>query len=208
MSHPSYAVTGVELSTTRLAGNKVVIRRGYTVVGHVKDTNGLPLAGVVARESHNYGRRHVAGRTDENGHFQLRGIVDFYQGTRKGTSPQANLTLQTSGYACKLETVKLLEATNNVTFVMEPGHVFLGRVVDQDGYPIAGAVVRTDADNQGLVKFDWLTETDRDGQFSWNSAPQEQTLFWFEAKGFRTIRALSLLPDGTSHEVVMKRASK
>jgi len=204
-THPDFAVTDVELSTAQLANNRIVIQPGFTIAGIVTDTNGLPLAGVSVRESHNWGRRAVSTKTDGAGSFELRGLKDFYP--HEHEEPSVNLAFQTAGYACQMETVKLLAPTNNVRIFLTPGNLFHGRLLDEDGYPIANAVVRTDAGNQGLVKFRWLTRTDRDGRFSWDSAPAEATLFWFEAEGFKTIRDLPLVPDGTEHQVVMKKGS-
>ena len=92
--------------------------------------------------------------------------------------------------------------------VLAQGNLFRGRVVDEAGNPIPNAVVRTDSDDQGLIKFRWLTETDPDGRFSWNSAPAEPVLFWFEANGYKVIRDLPLLPDGSEHEIVLVRPGK
>ena len=49
------------------------------------------------------------------------------------------------------------------------------------------------------------TQTDAEGRFEWDSAPAEEVLFWFEAEGFKWIRDLPLLPDGSEHEIKLTR---
>ena len=99
------------------------------------------------------------------------------------------------------QTVHLLERTNQVSFVLAKGSVFRGRIVDDSGYPITNAVVRTDWCDQLPTRFEWLIHTDNDGRFEWDSAPAEAICFWFEADGFEVIRGVSFLPDGTDHEI-------
>jgi hypothetical protein len=77
--------------------------------------------------------------------------------------------------------------------------------VDETGTPIQNTTVRTDCGSDGLDEYQWRTETDADGRVEWASAPAESVLFWFEAEGFEWVRDLPLLPDGTEHEIKLKR---
>jgi hypothetical protein len=122
--------------------------------------------------------------------------------------PRVNLVFQAAGYAPQVKTVELLDRTNTVSAVLAQGKLFRGRVVDEAGNPIPNAMVRTDSDDHGLIKFRWLTETDRDGRFSWDSAPAEPVLFWFEKRGYRVIRDLLLEADGSEHEIELVRPGK
>ena len=77
--------------------------------------------------------------------------------------------------------------------------------MDETGTPIPNTTVRTDCGSDGLDEYQWRTETDADGRVEWASAPAESVLFWFEAEGFEWVRDLPLLPDGTEHEIKLKR---
>lgn len=203
LTRDDYAVTNVSvpMTTPYSTGNKLIISRGFMVAGYVTDTNGLPLTGAEVKELHTYGHRVLSTRTDQAGAFLLRGLVNELE-------PHVNLVFQAAGYAPQVKTVELLDRTNTVSAVLAQGNLFRGRVIDEAGNPIPNAVVRTDSDDQGLIRFRWLTETDRDGRFSWDSAPAEPVLFWFEAYGYKVIRDLPLLPDGSEHEIVLVRSDK
>ena len=203
LTRDDYAVTNVSvpMTTPYSTGNKLIISRGFTVAGYVTDTNALPVAGAQVKELHNRGYRVLSTKTDNAGMFLLRGLVNELE-------PRVNLVFQAAGYAPQVKTVELVTPTNIVNAVLAQGNLFRGRVVDEAGNPIPKAVVRTDADDQGLVKYRWRTETSPDGRFTWDSAPAEPVLFWFEAYGYKVIRDLLLEPDGTEHEIVLVRPGK
>jgi len=114
------------------------------------------------------------------------------------------------GMAPQAQTVRLEAPTNYVNVVLAKAIVFRGRVVDEAGKPIPGAVVRTDYDFERQIptQIEWLTHTDADGRFAWDSAPVEPLCFWFEADGYEIIRGRRMLPDGTDLEVKLTRVGK
>ena len=77
--------------------------------------------------------------------------------------------------------------------------------MDQAGSPIPNATIRTDCGSYGLDDYEWPTQADAEGRFEWDSAPPEPVLFWFEADGFTVIRDLSIVPDGSGHEIKLAR---
>ena len=172
-----------------------MIKRGYVVTGRVTERAGRAVEGAQVRELHNFGYRKLSTQTDANGEFVLLGLAD--------TSGQTvELVAQAAGLGPQIQIVRLLQPTNTAEFVLAPGNVFRGRVVDDAGQPIAQAAVRTDFDFEKQIpdRFEWLTNTDAQGRFEWNSAPAERVCFWFEADGYEVIRSHSFLADGTDHE--------
>jgi hypothetical protein len=119
------------------------------------------------------------------------------------------LVVQAKGMAPLVQSVPLLHPTNIADIVLGPGNIFRGRIVDQAGNPLAGATVRTDSNFKRQIprRFEWLTYTDAEGRFEWDSAPAETTCFWFEADGFETIRGHPMVADGTDHEINLRRKS-
>jgi hypothetical protein len=79
--------------------------------------------------------------------------------------------------------------------------------LDQEGNAISTAVVRTDYDfkNQVEPPFEWKAHTDVNGRFEWDSAPAQGICYWFEAPGYKVIRGMTLLADGTDHEITLER---
>lgn len=176
----------------------VVIKRGFVVTGRVTDSENRPVVNATVKEHHNYGYRKLSTKTDDDGVFALAGLSDV-------NMPQMDLVVEAKGMAPQLQTVQLLTPTNSANFVLAQGKIFRGRVADEAGNPILGAVVRTDWCDQIPTRFEWLTHTDADGRFEWDSAPAEEICFWFEADGYDVIRSSPILPDGTDHEIKLTR---
>jgi hypothetical protein len=120
---------------------------------------------------------------------------------------RVELVVEAKGMAPLQQTVHLLAPTNDVTFVLPAGRLFRGRIVDESGVPMPGAVIRTDYDfdNQVEAPVRWMTYTDEGGRFEWDSAPAQPICFWFEASGYEVIRGRRIQPDGTHHEITLKK---
>jgi RNA polymerase sigma factor (sigma-70 family) len=220
LGKPGYAATypQVPVAKTGLHGLVLVIDQGRVVTGRVVTREGWPVAGahikVVSGQSvdtDDAGGFLIAGvagdtqfshcpplETNDAGAFVVRGMV--------GIGPlHVDLAIIADGYAPQIRTVALAGATNFVDFTLTPGRDFCGHVRDEEGQPIANAVVQTDWNNQGIRAIEWATRTDAAGQFEWRGAPEEATLYWFEADGYEWQRDVSLVADGSDHLIVLKR---
>jgi hypothetical protein len=218
----NYAVTtyAIPLTETNVLDTTLIIRSGVTVIGRVVDTNNQPIAGARIREQHNYGWRHLSAQTDSNGWFTMRGVANPDEFMEVYASPftppklttheaeqVVKFTVQAKGFSPAERSVSLTETTNYIPLVLNPAQIFRGRIVDDAGQPVAGAVIRTDWDfkNQIPTRFEWTARSDADGRFEWDSAPSESLCFWFEADGHEIIRSRPFVPDGTENEIVLKR---
>lgn len=220
----NYAVTrvSVPVGQPESLNATLVIERGYAVAGQVLDSAGRPVAGATVREYHNFGYRKLSTRTDENGFFVMQGLKmprRMLVGFRDPLHPKAEWTepeqkiqiiAEAEGKALQEQTILLANPTNVVDFTLAPGSVFRGRVVDEAGNPVPGAAVRTDFDFQNQIEdpYEWLAHTDEAGRFEWDSAPAKPVCFWFEADGYEVIRSLSIVPDGTDHEISLRRTTR
>jgi RNA polymerase sigma factor (sigma-70 family) len=200
LSREEFATThvSVRIGTPEATNQALVIKRGFTILGIVRGADGQPIADAEVKELHNYGYEVKRTTTGEDGGFCLKGVLGV-------EGPRLQMVVSAQGFTPQVKEVALLTATNSVPVVLSAGRVFRGRVTDLDGNPIPNATVRTDADNQGLVKYRWLTHTDAEGYFEWDSAPEEPVLFWFEAPGYQVIRDQLLQADGDEHAIKLAR---
>jgi hypothetical protein len=175
----------------------------------VTDLEGRPIGGATVKERHEYGFRKLSTQSDEDGFYTMRGLADPWKSNTTPREPEleSSLAVQAQGMSPQFQKVRLRERTNTVNFVLAPGNIFRGRVVDETGNPISGAVVKVDSCFNEYVpnRFEWLTYTDSEGRFEWNSAPAEETCFWFEADGYEVIRGRPMVADGTGHEIKLTR---
>jgi hypothetical protein len=178
---------------------KLVIRKGFVVAGRVVDPQGRPVANVAVRELHNFGVRKLRTRTDQDGCFTLAGVFCV------PSENEVRVVVEPEDWACQEKRLRLDAPTNVVEFTLVRSPVFRGQVVNEDGFPLAEVTIRTDSDNQGIRKYEWLDVTNIDGYFEWASAPAEPTLFWFEKDGYEVIRERVITPDGTENKITLRR---
>jgi RNA polymerase sigma factor (sigma-70 family) len=199
-----YAVThaAVPVGKPESAKTTLVIKRGSTVTGRVLDPEGRPVAEATVREMHNFDARQQSTPTARDGTFIIQGVW-----VPDPADPKMNLIVQANGFAPQIQTVQCVEPSNLANFTLSKASIFRGRVVDEAGSAIPNATVRTDVGSDGLDRYEWLTHTDAEGRFEWDSAPPNSVLFWFEAQGFDGIRHLPLLPDGSEHEIKLTRTA-
>lgn len=144
-------------------------------------------------------------RSETNAGVELR-VKDRVPWPGEPKYPEVKLAVQAEGFAPQTALVECLQATNVANLTLATGYIFRGRVVDETGYPISNAVVRTDYDfkNQIETPFSWSTHTDETGHFEWASAPADEICYWFEADGYTAIRGMPLPSDGQDHEITLK----
>jgi hypothetical protein len=195
--HPEYQKTPVTVNVADALNNRTVLQKGYEVSGTVIGWDDQPVAGASVREYHNRGSSEpkMETKSDADGRFQFTNVP----------AGEMELVVEAPGNAPVVRTVRVFPNVEPLVFILEKGGVFNGRVIDSEGNPVAAARVLTDSDNRGRRPVFWITATDADGRFYWDSAPVEPTLFWFEAPGYRVIRFRRLSTDGTDHEIILRK---
>jgi hypothetical protein len=192
-----YTLTGV---STEMVGPE------WTYVQPALETNSNGT--VIVRAAYTF-HGFIQFRSETNSGVEIR-VKDRIPWPGETKYPEVKLAVQAEGFAPQTALVVCLQATNVANLTLASGHIFRGRVVDEAGFPISNAVVRTDWDfkNQIPTRFDWSTHTDEAGQFEWKSAPADEICYWFEADGYTVIRGMPLPSDGQHHEITLKSTPK
>ncbi len=167
---------------SRDLGAVIVLKRGFTVKGRVLDSEGKPLAGASVSVGGDFSSRSNT-KTDSGGDF----VVENCQ-------PGAQLvTVRAEGFAPDLKEIHP-EDKPALQFRLGPGHTLRGKVVDQQGKPVAGATIAAET-WRAHRSLDFRVGTGNDGRFEWRSAPADVVLYSLWKPGFMSRRQVSLAPD-------------
>jgi beta-lactamase regulating signal transducer with metallopeptidase domain len=168
----------------------LVMDRGLTISGRVLDRHGRPVEG--AEVSHGGGHGTPAGKTVTagDGHFH------FANG-RLGTN---NLTVQREGFVTATERVLVMPRATPFSFHLVRGRVIRGRVVDQEGRAVSGAMVSAVGASR------WFGETGKDGSFVWTSAPAGPVRVRVDDPGYASVPGfLTLEPGDREYEIQLNK---
>jgi|GEM_PF-3516640 len=176
---------GEGLVTTRslLAGEAVMtLQPGIEVTGRVVSGEGVELQPVAEAEvllASGEGlatRRHM--RTDAAGRFRLVALE----------TGEAVVLARARGQAPELRKITLVRGLAPLEFQLQPGRTVEGRVTDERGQPVPGAVVTIER-WRDLSLLDWRAETDAEGRFRWETAPLDRVTLAVSKGGYsRTVQ--------------------
>jgi hypothetical protein len=229
LKKPGYAPTFpvVPVAKVDLKNLVFVINHGFTVTGKITDQQNRPVANARITSFGGINGEQQSAATDENGMFALAGVPDNTAAFKSALAtnnngavvvwslagigrPQVELAVQADGYAPLTGKMELTNTTSVANFILSPGNILRGQVMDEAGQPVSNAIVRTDYDflNQIPMQFDWKTNTDGNGRFEWNSAPTEKVCYRFAAEGYNDIHSMPLIADGNDHVITLKRKAE
>jgi len=147
-----------------------VMQRGVAIAGRVTDEAGKPIGGAEITwvgEDHlgTLGHELTWVPSEADGRFTIRnarpgGVV---------------LVAKAKGHAPDMIRVKATEGVKDAALHLKPAKALAGRVVDAKGEPIEGAYVIVDT-WRGFRGLGVYLNTDRDGRFRWDEAPDEGVL--------------------------------
>lgn len=193
LTHEDFAptFTNALLTSPDAAFAVLVLRKGVTIGGTLVDSGGQPVAGASIRELQNTIVQALSTKSDASGKFVLGRL----------NPGDLKLSIQAEGFSPVVLDTTVSNNPVDLQMKLEPGHILRGRVVDETGNPITNAVVKTRANNQGILQIEWSAKTDSEGRFEWNSAPAESGDYWIEADGFFASGEQSLRADATEHQI-------
>lgn len=195
-----YASTKCSVPADRAAARAVEIRLepladGGAVTGRVVDTAGRPVAGATLRNHGNSSDQVRESQSDAEGRFRLERL--FVQ-----VGDRVALIVRADGYAPQEITVapEPRRGTAPLALTLQPGAKIRGRVVNQQGQPIAHCRVFFAAGDRGFGHIGGRIEADEQGRFSSNSLPPGCD-FTFAARGYSAL--VRTLPLNQQDEVLV-----
>ncbi len=207
LSHPDFVsdVTApsrprASLKSLRDGTSVLVMTKGFPATGTVSGPDGRPVEGATVslswiKELRPPGPERYTTKADPKGRFQ-------FDHARPG---EQALTVEASGLAPELARIEVTAGVNPFAVRLKPGRTIQGRVVDESGKPVVGVVVHADS-WRGYSTLDWSAETDADGRFRWDHAPDDAVSlrFWRASSGSRV--QLEVGPDSGEVAVTIKNA--
>ncbi len=160
------------------------LERGKTIRGTVVDEAGKPLAKVKVglgtdRVASNMTPEAVA---DNDGHFTIH--------ARPGE--KITLTARVAKHAPQQATFTMPDGDHELTMTLVPARTLKGRVVDEQGRPVTNATLFVDG-WRGTRTVSKRLGVDKDGQFTWDGAPDDEVTVDALADGYGDNRGLAMV---------------
>jgi WD40 repeat protein/beta-lactamase regulating signal transducer with metallopeptidase domain/uncharacterized GH25 family protein/glutathione peroxidase-family protein len=189
----------------------MVMRKGESVNGRVVDEKGKPIPGA----SIYYKELSAVDRpgspvvtSDASGRFQIPNIKPSEDASRRGRrfpsryddSAKTILTVQARGY-----TPAMLEADRSppgkpLEISLKPGQAIQGRVVDENGKPVAGVSIWVSRWQNRSGRLCLTATTDADGRFHLNDAPLSDITYTFRKEGYMMLEDFPMSPGTKEQE--------
>ena len=166
---------------------KIILQRGLDVHGLVTDENYNPISGATVWAGQKYSRDRQQTKSDAQGRFTFRNVNEggvLFSVMAKGRTPDN-------------KTVNVHSGTNEIIFRLKAGSVIQAHVQDESGQPVSSARVGLEG-NPGEAAYDayeFSAITDSQGNFTWDSAPDEPMPFYVFHDGYEAKRHVKLAPN-------------
>ncbi len=176
------------------------LTQGVTVRGKILDENGNPAKNASMSVS-NYKIQpnfFLEGgvRANENGEFVFSLPEEM----------EVNLGIKAKGLAPEMFVMPMKNDMAPLEFRLKPGRNIRFRVTDaEDGKPLQNVMSIIHTGKEGLWLGNLLPQSDAEGRFSWDAAPEEPLRYDFILTGYDEIEEMELAPREEEHLIIMKK---
>lgn len=189
--------SGLSYASLRDGSAVIKLKRGLPLTGQVRDESGEPIANcrlTIGKDI--WGTNCPVTTTDAHGQY-------IFKGLSKG---KVWITAESPNHRPEAKEITLPLIPATLDFTLKPGKILRGRVAMPDGTPCAALNVGVDKWTS-LRTLSFSTQTDAEGNFVWNGAPDAPVEFNFGGCQNREFLAgLWLEPSPHVHQIVMKPA--
>jgi len=177
----------------------MVMTKGLEVTGKVTNKRGKPIAGAKIYDSRDYWRRSTEPAAETNAQGQFR----------TNASPgRVTWTAQAPGYAPDLRVIQIKAGMKRIEFHLEPGKVIEGKVTDQAGKPIGGAVLWAETWRTERRRLHLEAKTDARGNFKITDAPTDEVTFDIGKEGYMLLENYPMEPGGRRYDITLRPTLK
>jgi protocatechuate 3,4-dioxygenase beta subunit len=201
VKHPDFVSTNINVTANAATEKqlrdgtlKIVLLRGLDVHGQVVDENDNPVSGATVWAGRKYYRDRQETQSDDQGRFSFHNVKDgntLFSVMAKDHSPDS-------------KTVNVHADMSEVVFKLKTGSVIRAQVQDESGQPVADAHAGLEGSpgESAYDAYEFSANTDSQGNFTWDSAPDEPMPFYIYHEGFEAKRGVKLAP-GQDNTVTM-----
>ncbi len=204
-STPAINYTSLALDKLRDHSAVLVMQTGLAMEGTVTDPDGRPVAGAMVGQFADYLSKVADTTTDENGNYRLDAC----------DPGEYVLAVVADGYAPNSRRVTLSESERSFDLQLQQGARIQLKIVDDDGKPLAGAVVSTTFDRaiqyldnsyRASLGNDRNLVADAEGRWSRLWIAGDELNFYIKKEGFGTVNK-TFKPDEQEQIVTLKAGS-
>jgi len=172
-----------------------VLRKGVAVSGLVSDSQGQPIVNATVALGQYFDNFDFPVATTTGGDGAFR-----FPHAPPGTSL---LTAFKPGLAPHLQTVEIGPTNNEFVVALQRPQTVRIRVVDKAGQPVTNAAVSPFkwADTVVLSRLHQFGQTDADGEWTWDWAPDRELPYMVTKQGYLQISGTDLRPGPDVHEL-------
>jgi len=194
VKHPDFLGTNINVAADdtvetqlRAGTHKLILHRGLVVRGRVTDESDNPVSGATVWSGKHYYRERQQTKSDAQGQFTFHNISEgdvLFSVIAKGRRPDN-------------KTINVHAGMDEIVFRLPAGNVIRAHVQDETGDSLAGARVSL-AGGPGDAAYDayeFSANTDGDGNFAWEGAPDEAMPFFVYHEGYEAKRDVKLAPN-------------
>lgn len=177
--------------------HRIVLQRGLQVLGRVLDQSDNPVTGAKVWAGRKFFRDRQDTVSDTQGRFSFHSVAGgemLFSVMAKGLSPAS-------------KTVNVQPGMDELLFRLGTGSTIRAHVQDESGNPVANARVGLEG-RPGEAAYDayeFSGNTDDQGDFAWDSAPDQPMPFYIFHPGFEAKRGVRLRPN-EENTVTMRRS--
>jgi len=194
VKHPDFVSTnftvGVNAATEKQLRDgtfKIVLQRGLEAHGRVVDESDHPVSGATVWAGRKFTRDRQQTESDAKGNFSFHNV----------TSGELLFSVMAKSFSPDSKTVNVQPDLGEIVFRLKAGSVIRAHVQDESGQPVAGVRVGLEG-NPGEAAYDayeFSANTDSQGNFTWDSAPDAPMPFYFFHDSFEAKRGVKLAPN-------------